>query len=862
MDKKLVVIDGYSLLHRAFYALPPLTSQDGTPTGAVYGFLTMFYKIVSSAQPTHLAVAFDLKGPTFRHAQYEAYKAGRPPMPDDLRPQVPLLRQVLEAMGVAVCDSEGFEADDILGTWAARAAAQDVPAVLVTGDRDALQLASACTEVWLTKKGISELAVYTPEVLQAQYGRTPAGMIDLKGLMGDASDNIPGIPGVGEKTALKLLDQFGSLEDVLAHAGEAKGPKLRASLEMYADQARMSKALATIRTDVPLAQDWDDIGFTMPRGAALLALYDKLGFRSLKKWVAQDDGPPQNAEKTGALPTRERETVSDADALRARVAQLCQRERVAICLEQEQLTLCAPEGMETCVPLYNDLLGEGIDEESALRLLAPLAESDVPKVLYDAKGWIVRLRAHNIELKNASFDVMIAAYLLDATSSDYALTTLRGMYAPASGDTGAALLLALARAMRAQMVEEGLDELYESVELPLVQVLADMQQEGFRVDKAALEAIGAELGGKMDAYSAAITDLAGHSFNINSPKQLGVVLFEELGLPVVKKTRTGYSTDVDVLEQLQDKHPIIPNIIAYRQVSKLKNTYVDGLLPLIRPSDGKIHSTFNQVITATGRISSSEPNLQNIPVRSDLGRPLRKIFCAGGENRVLVDADYSQIELRVLAHFSQDEHLMDAFNHGEDIHRRTAAAMWNVSMDAVTDHMRTAAKAINFGIVYGISDFGLARNIGISRKEAASFIQRYLETYPGVKAYMDAVVARAKEEGYVATMFGRRRALPELASGNYNIRSFGQRVAMNMPIQGTAADIIKLAMVAVHRELAQRGFDAKLILQVHDELIVDAARSCADEVAACVRALMENAVHLDVPMVVDVGIGRTWFDAK
>ncbi len=864
MSKKLVAIDGYSLLHRAYFAMPPLTAPDASPTGALTGFLNMLLSVLEKAQPDCILVAFDMKGGTFRGDLYPDYKANRPPMPDDLRIQVDLLKETLDTLGIARVESFGFEADDILGAYSAKCEKEQIDAILVTGDRDSFQLIGEHTTVWMTRKGISEIDVYDVAKLQEVYGIEPPQIVDLKGLMGDSSDNIPGVPKVGEKTALKLLAKFGTLEETLAHADEAGGPKLCENLKTYAEQARLSYKLATIVREVPNIPDSvEEFAFAWPAVSKVQPLMDRLGLRGiLKKLAAHGEaGALSEEEAKQEAPTIEVVELLDADALTAKVGELVEKKAsIAVYMDQESVTFTDSAAHVYQVKIAKDLFSENaLPMDVIIRTMAPLFEGECAKTLYDIKNWKEFLTPFGIQVNHAVFDVMIAAYVLDATVSSYPMERLLQQYLEVSQAPCAAHLLQLAEMMTAKMKEEETLDLFRSMEMPLIDVLFAMQQYGFKVDEENLKQIGVELGEKIDTLMSSIYEAAGHPFNINSPKQLGVVLFEEMGLPAPKKTKSGYSTDADTLEQLLPSCPMIADILAYRQASKLKGTYVDGMLPLI-DANSRIHSTFNQAITATGRISSSEPNLQNIPVRTELGRTLRKIFSSDDETRVLVDADYSQIELRVLAHLSGDEAMCEAFEKGLDIHRDTAAKMWRVPLDEVTDSMRAAAKAINFGIVYGISDFGLAKNIGISRREAAEFIQLYKNTYSGVTRYMDEMVESAKALGYAKTMFGRRRALPELTSGNYNTRNFGARVAMNMPIQGSAADIIKLAMIRVHEALD--GVQAKLILQVHDELIVDCDASIAQDVLRLVQDTMQNVASLRVPLVVDASIGRTWYDAK
>ena len=864
MTKTLVAIDGYSLLHRAYFAMPPLSAPDATPTGALTGFMNMFLNVLEKARPDYLFVAFDVKGGTFRNQMYDGYKANRPPMPDDLRVQVALLKDVLHDFGAACIEAPGYEADDILGTYSAYCEAQSVDAILVTGDRDSFQLIGEHTSVWMTRKGISEIDVFDRQKIFDTYGIEPPRIVDLKGLMGDASDNIPGVPKVGEKTALKLLSKFGTLEDTLAHADEAGGPKLCENLKTYAQQARMSYDLATIRRDVPnLSDDLAAFTFSWPKTAAVQPKLEKLGLRGvLKKIASHDENAQQNEEaKRPEASAIEHKAITNAAELQ-KLADELSKDGAPFALWRSDgvLSVSVSEEVSFDVTLAQDLFSENaVAADEAFRILTPALEGPRQKVLYDVKDWKMRLDGFSVELCNAAFDVMIAAYVLDATVSSYPMERLCEQYLQTQEDICAARLLQLRGVMTQKMREDETLELFGQIEMPLIDVLYDMQRYGFRVDKEALAQTGRELSDRMASLTESIYEAAGHPFNINSPKQLGTVLFEEMGLRVIKKTKSGYSTDADVLEQLSDECPMIADVLAFRQASKLKGTYVDGMLPLI-DKNGKIHSTFNQTVTATGRISSSDPNLQNIPVRTPQGRALRRIFSSDGDGRVLVDADYSQIELRVLAHLSGDEAMCEAFDKGLDIHRDTAAKMWHVPLSDVTDAMRAAAKAINFGIVYGISDFGLSRNIGISRTEAADFIRRYRETYSGVNAFMDLLVEQARDLGYAKTMFGRRRALPELHSGNYNTRNFGARVAMNMPIQGSAADIIKLAMIRVHDALD--GDSAKLILQVHDELIVDCCEEKSEQILQLVCDAMRNVTQMRVPLVVDAKIGKTWYDAK
>ena len=851
--KTLIAIDGNSLMHRAYYALPSMAAKDGTPTGAIFGFLRMLLKLLER-QPDYLVVAFDMKGPTFRHGEYGEYKAGRRPTPPDLGPQFPLLRQVLEAMGIAICQCEGYEADDILGTASRMAEAAGSDALLVTGDRDALQLITPHTHVLMTKKGITETVEYDEEALLAAYGLTPERMVDLKGLMGDASDNIPGVPGVGEKTALKLLEKYGTLENTLAHAGEEKGA-LRTKLEQGAELARLSYRLGKIDTAAPLQAELSQWAFRPEALAGGLPLLYKLELRGIAGQLS--DTKPEG--EAPAEPTAQTQRVAEEAALEAMVKALLGKSPLGIQLEESCLYVAADPAMQYQVALDGgDLLTPGLTPEQALGAIRPLLEDPgVEKRLFDAKGLLHAIAPYGVRLVGPWQDAMIQDYLLHAIHPADSLKTL---LSERNLPYGAGGLLQAGQDMEAELREKGLLDLYNQVELPLVEVLYQMEREGFMVDGAMLRELSELFARRLEEIQQGIYQQAGESFNILSTKQLGVILFEKLGLPTRKKTKTGYSTDSSVLESLQDHHPIVPLVMEYRFLSKLKSTFLDGLLALMQP-DGRVHTSFNQNVTATGRISSTEPNLQNIPVRTELGREIRRAFVAS-PGRVLVGADYSQIELRLLAHMSGDTAMVEAFRTGADIHAITAGEVFGVSPETVTSQQRSAAKAVNFGIVYGISDFGLARNIGVSRKEAGDYIQRYFQRYPGVKAFMDRCVQEGREKGYATTLLGRRRELPELASSNFNTRSFGERVAMNMPIQGTAADIIKLAMVRVYQALEREGLQAKLVLQIHDELILDTPMEEAERVKPLLKACMEEAMPLSVPLIADVREGHSWYDTK
>ncbi len=856
--KTLIAIDGNSLMHRAYYALPNMTTRSGIPTGALHGFLSMLLKLVER-QPDYLLVAFDVHGPTFRHEKYADYKAGRRETPDELKSQFPQLKQVLARLGIKVIECPGYEADDILGTFAARAQAADVSALLVTGDRDALQLISPSTHVLMTKKGISETIEYDEQELYHAYGLTPARMRDLKGLMGDSSDHIPGIPGVGEKTALKLLAAYGSLEETLCHAKEVKG-KLGERLQEFGDQARLSYWLGCIDTNAPVEAALEDCAFSPAHMQDAAPLLLELELRTIASRLPGEAAKP--AVRSLQMESEwETIAIEDEAGLLKMVQALQSAGQVALAREDGALSL-AGNGRQYVISLSGTLLEPGLDPAQVWQALKPVLEdAAIQKLVFDAKGWMHLLARQAIQLKNASFDAMIADYLLNAIRPTQSLGTLAQERLGAGAKGDAVALVRLYSPMLEEMREKGLMELYETVELPLISVLYDMEREGFMVDGTILKGLQQEFGQRIAQLAREIYQHAGEEFNILSTKQLGAVLFEKLGLPAKKKTKTGYSTDADVLEALADQHPIVALVQEYRFLTKLKSTFVDGLLAMIDPRTGRVHTSFNQNVTATGRISSTEPNLQNIPVRTPLGREIRKAFVASPGN-LLVGADYSQIELRLLAHISGDAAMQDAFRSGGDIHARTASEVFDTPLSQVTPQQRSAAKAVNFGIVYGISDFGLARNLGIDRKRAGEYIKRYLERYPGVADFMHQSVERGKQEGCVKTLLGRRRELPELKSSNYNTRSFGERVAMNMPIQGTAADIIKLAMVRAHRALAGQELKAKLVLQVHDELIFDVPRGEEEAVAKLVQECMEGAMRLCVPLIAEVKSGHSWYDTK
>ena len=861
--EKIVLLDGYSLMYRAYHALQsPMSAPDGTPTNAVHGFVMMMIKVIAEERPDCLAVAFDMHAPTFRKQLFDGYKATRKPMPDDLRAQDPIIRELIARMEIPILECPGYEADDILGTASAVCERAGTPVLLVTGDRDSFQLAGAYTTILYTRKGISDTCRVTPDYVRETYGVSPEQLIDVKSLMGDTSDNIPGVAGVGEKTALRLIQTYGSLEGTLAHAETDEKGKLRERLMSGADTARLSRKLAEIVRSAPVEVNLEAwrlgrIDRAVPR---LRELGMNMAARRLTETAAQLglQAPEQDAQPAAATSAKRRAKVARLSDLNELLA-LCDRLKGADWMAVyagAELSLATPE-ICAVLPLGGDLLSSGVSEEEALSAVLPALASASCAELWDLKT----LRADAELLRGRAFDVMLAAYALNPQRASFdaeALCAQAGV-----GDFGACPALALhelAQVQRAQLQAQKLDGIYAQIEMPLAYVLRGMEREGFKVDADALRALGSSFDAQIAALTAKIFAAAGEEINLNSPKQLGEMLFERMKLPAPKKTSRGWSTSAEVLEGLAEKYEICADILEYRKYQKLRSTYIDSLIQL-RDARGRVHTHFEQTATATGRLSSTEPNLQNIPVRTALGREIRGAFVAE-DGCLLVDADYSQIELRVLAHISGDETMIQAFRAGEDIHARTAAEVYGVPLEAVTQQMRSACKAVNFGIVYGISDFALARNIGVTRAEARGFIDRYFERYSGVRAYMDAAVQSAREKGYAETLMGRRRYLPEINSGNFNVRSFGERCAMNSPIQGTAADIIKLAMIRVADALKAAGMRSRLILQVHDELILEAPKDEAAQAQQLLKNEMENVMRLSVPLTVDVNVGENWRACK
>ena len=850
---KLMILDGNSIVNRAYYGVRPLNAPDGTPTNAIYGFVAILQRLLEEQQPQAVCVSFDLKAPTFRHQQYEAYKAQRKGMPEELAAQMPILKEVLDAMGIRRYELEGFEADDILGTAAAICEKSGWDCVIVTGDKDSLQLITDTTSVCnvKTRMGQTETVLYTPERFQEEYGFAPPLMVDLKALMGDSSDNIPGVPGVGEKTAMDLVQRYGEIKNIYENLDSLEIKEgVRKKLAQGRESAEMSYWLATIIRDVPLDFKPEDNLWDKNYTGALYGIFKRLGFNKfIEKWGLTESGEAAISEEQTHLPRRELSSMEEINAL---IAAINAVEQIAVYpLEGlDRIEVC--DGKTVYDAAWNRC-GEGYD-----RLLSVVFSPEIKKTGHNVKDLMGLLLKEGLSTEGFVFDTALAAYLLDATESDYALERISVRYTGAEA-AGAEAVFKLAPVLDTKLRELGMDGLYYQAELPLCAVLAEMEAAGFFVDRKALYDFGESLNAGIAQLQQSIWNHAGHEFNINSPTQLGSVLFDELLLPYGKKTKTGWSTNADVLEKLQGKHPIVDEVLEYRMLTKLKSTYADGLLKVIS-EDGRIHTNFQMTVTATGRLSSTEPNLQNIPVRKKLGAQIRNMFVAA-PGMMLVDADYSQIELRLLAHISGDETMKEAFLSGEDFHTVTASNVFGVPVSEVTPILRSRAKAVNFGIVYGISAFSLAQDIGVYPNEAKAYIDAYLEKYHGVRDYMKQIVETAKAQGYVSTVYGRRRYLPELKSANFNMRSFGERVALNMPVQGTAADIIKLAMVNVHRRLKAEGLKARLILQVHDELIVECPGEEAEQVRQILTEEMENAARLSVPLLAEAHIGHSWAEA-
>ena len=847
---KLMILDGNSIVNRAFYGIRMLNAPDGTPTNGVYGFLSILRKLLDDQKPEAVCVAFDLKAPTFRHMRYEGYKAQRKAMPEELAVQMPILKQVLDAMGVLRLELESFEADDLLGTVAAKCRDSGWECRIVTGDKDSFQLISDTTHVCHVKSRMGQTTTteYTPELFFDEYGFEPRSIIDLKALMGDASDNIPGVPGVGEKTAMALVQRYKHLETIYADINTLDVKEgVRKKLREGRESAFLSFELATIHTDAPIEFSPEDAVWQDNYRPELYDIFKKLGFNKfIEKWGLSESAESAEAAKTEHMPYIE--DASSDDIMSAVNA----AGTVAVTADHsfDSLEIC--DGKAVYLARWNAL------GDDYTRLTEYIFSDKVKKIGHNVKNLMTQLIAEKLPIDGFEYDTALACYLLDATAGDYGLSRMSIGYC-GTELSGAEAVYRLRESTEKKLTQLGMTKLFYDIEMPLCRVLADMQEHGFMIDRAALSSFGESLTGTILKLEREIYAQSGCEFNINSPKQLGEVLFDKLMLPAGKKTKTGWSTNADVLEKLRGKHPIVQMVLDYRMLTKLKSTYADGLLKLIDP-DGRIRTKFQMTVTATGRLSSTDPNLQNIPIRRELGSHIREMFIASKGN-VLVDADYSQIELRLLAHISGDKHMQEAFLSGEDIHTVTASQVFNTPIDEVTPLQRSRAKAVNFGIVYGISAWSLAQDIGVMQSEAKAYMEAYLSKYDGVREYMKAIVEKAKHDGYVQTLYARRRYLPELKSSNFNTRSFGERVALNMPIQGTAADIIKLAMVNVYNRFKAEGLKAKLILQVHDELICECPEGETQRVSDILREEMSGAARLSVPLTVDVKTGHSWAEA-
>ncbi|AYD39866.1 DNA polymerase I [Clostridium fermenticellae] len=871
--QRLLVLDGNSIMNRTFYALPPLTNSEGIHTNAVYGFITMLLKMKEEIKPDYIVCAFDKKAPTFRHNEYKDYKAGRKKMPPELAEQFPIIKDIFNLLSINIFEIDGFEADDIIGTISTFADNNGIEVYIVTGDRDALQLARNDVKVVITKKGVSEKEIYDKNRMIDEFGVTPTQYIDVKGLMGDKSDNIPGVPGIGEKTAFKLIKEYKSIENVLTNIDNIKGNKLKENLRQYSEQAIFSKKLATIVTDVPIEINLSDIkSDDRYDEGALKKLFIKLQFRSLLEKIIPTEKITESELKF--------KLVSDLQKLESSAQKILDAakkdENLYITFKIMDENIYSKSCIDKIFINIGDLsyimnvkdIYDASANSTVMILRTIFEDVNIKKISYDVKLPIIVLKKMGIDFNGIDFDTKIAAYLVDSSRGKYDFETVIEDYLAISVDgeddkadlKRTILLKELYRVLKDNIDQKNMHELLYDMEQPLINVLASMEAQGFMVDRDKLVELEDKFKIEIDESKKEIYSMADEEFNINSPKQLGKILFEKLDLPVIKKTKTGYSTNADVLEKLYDKHPIIEKIIYYRQLTKLYSTYIEGLKAVI-DTDNKIHSSFNQTVTTTGRLSSTEPNLQNIPVKYEMGKEIRKIFIPEDDS-VILSADYSQIELRVLAHIANDNNLIDAFLHHSDIHTKTASEVFNVPIDEVTHTQRSNAKAVNFGIVYGIGDFSLAKDLKISRKEARDYIDKYFERYPGVKEYLDNIIEKAQKQSYVTTILNRRRSIQEINSSNKMVREFGKRLAMNTPIQGSAADIIKIAMVNVYDKLNEQGLKSRLILQVHDELILNVYRNEIGIVKNLVKNEMENAIKLSVPLEVDINIGDSWYDTK
>ncbi|HLR11252.1 MAG TPA: DNA polymerase I [Sporosarcina sp.] len=871
--KKIVLLDGNSLAYRAFFALPLLTNDQGIHTNAVYGFTMMLQNILEEEKPTHMLVAWDAGKTTFRHATYEEYKGGRQKTPSELSEQFPYMRKLLKAYNIPQYELDQYEADDIIGTLSNKGNAEKTEVVVISGDKDLTQLATDLTTVRITRKGITDTETYTPDHVMEKYGITPPQIIDMKGLMGDSSDNIPGVPGVGEKTALKLLKEYGTIENIYASLDRITAKKLNENLTTYEEQAYMSRDLATIEVEAPITIDIPDLAYDGPNMDSVVDIYQELNFTTL-------------LDKLGATPVVEQQEAIDVHVLTT-IDEHILTDHMALHVEMADDNYLWADiegiGLATSDKQYYFTV-EAIEESEAFQ--AWLADETKKKSTTDSKAVTASLKRYGYEVKGVDFDLLLGSYIVNPSTSSPEVSVIAKQFGYTNVESNeviygkgakkaipaedvlaehtcrkALAVWTLQPTIENQLKENEQFDLYHELELPLALILAEMETTGITVDQNALQEIGEQLSERIETLQAQIYEMAGETFNINSPKQLGVILFEKIGLTPIKKTKTGYSTAADVLEKLKSEHEIIAHILLYRQLTKLNSTYIEGLLKEIH-DDGKVHTRFQQALTTTGRLSSINPNLQNIPVRLEEGRKIRAAFVPSEKDWLLFAADYSQIELRVLAHICEDEKLMQAFKNQQDIHRSTAADVFGVSLEEVTSEMRDAAKAVNFGIIYGISDYGLSQNLNITRKKAAEFIETYLASFPGVKQYMDTIIEKAKKDGYVTTLMNRRRYLPDIKSSNFNVRGFAERTAMNTPIQGSAADIIKQAMIHMNERLKEEGLQARMLLQVHDELIFEAPANEIEKLKELVPAVMESAISLSVPLKVDIAYGPSWYDMK
>lgn len=882
MSKKLMIIDGHSIMNRAFYAIPLLTNKKGIYTNAVYGFFNMFFKFLDEEKPDYVAVAFDLPKPTFRHLKYSQYKGTRKRMPDELRPQIELLKELLAKMEIKIYELAGFEADDILGTIAKKAEKKGIDSVIISGDRDLLQLATENIKIRIpkTKSGKTEIEDYLSKDVLDKYGVSPKQFIEVKALMGDTSDNIPGVAGIGEKTAISIIQKYDTVENAIENASEIKPKKASENLITYKEQAMLSKELVTIEIDAPIEFNESEVFANNMFNNEVFDEFKELEFKSFASRFSNDEVYTKTELKFNFINTLDEAKTFFENLLKNNEQEVFYQ----IFLEEEKLF-----GISICFN-EQECFFVKLEEHDLIQLSKPFFEGSLPKIAYNLKENIIFLQKLGIELNNVIFDTIISAYVLNSTQTNYDYNVIANEFLSENYPSleeifgkgkaqktlfeidenealkycceSANVLFRAKKIMQEQLKENEQEELYFNIELPLVYVLADMQIFGIKVDNQTIIEYGENLDKKINTLTDEIYWLAGEDFNINSPKQLGVILFEKLGLKGGKKTKTGYSTSADVLEKLKDKSEIINKILQYRTLTKLKSTYVDGLLNVIDEDTGRIYSNFKQTVTATGRISSTEPNLQNIPIKLELGRELRKAFKPENDDFIFVDADYSQIELRVLAHLSEDENLIKAFKEGQDIHSMTATKIFNTTLDEITSFQRSAAKTINFGIIYGKQAFTLSQDLGISKKEAEEYINEYFNKYPKIKQFLENCVKQAQKDGYSKTFFNRIRYIPEINSTNFLQKGIGERVAMNMPIQGAAADIIKLAMIKVHRRLKKEGLKSRLILQVHDELLIETYKEEESLVYEILNDEMKNVINFSVPLDIDVHSGKNWYETK